>query len=147
MFDIFRAAYDAPPLPQVARIRAAWRSLLQHSAEHGVLAFVADCILRSERMDAALVLAPILRQYRDVTAQDNERKRRVLADCTRILANANLQCVALKGAAFLTELQSPYAQVRSMADLDILVRPSELERFRRTLNRAGRFRYSDWVPT
>src|SRR3954454_13592303 len=137
MFDIFKAAYGASPLPQVARNGAALSSLLQHSAEHGVLAFVADWLLRSERMDAAPVLAPILRRYRDVTAQDNERKRRVLADCARILANANLQCVALKGAAFLTELQSPYARVRSMADLDILVRPSELVTAFTVLKQAG----------
>jgi Uncharacterised nucleotidyltransferase len=137
VFDIFRAAYGASPLPHVSRNSAAWRSLLQHSAEHQVLAFVADWILRSERKDAQLVLAPILQHYRDLTAQDNDRKRRVLADCTRILANANLQCVALKGAAFLTELRSPCAQVRSMADLDVLVRPSELVTSFTVLKQAG----------
>jgi Uncharacterised nucleotidyltransferase len=137
VFDIFRAAYGASPLPHVSRNSAAWRSLLQHSAEHQVLAFVADWILRSERKDAQLVLAPILQHYRDLTAQDNDRKRRVLAHCTRILANANLQCVALKGAAFLTELRSPCAQVRSMADLDVLVRPSELVTSFTVLKQAG----------
>ena len=87
-----------------------------------------------------------LRYFTETAAQENERRFRVLSNTVNVLASIGVESIALKGAAFLAAPCSGRSRVRSMADIDLLLRPRQSAEAITALKTAGYFSLApdDW---
>jgi hypothetical protein len=147
--DAIRASYSPSALGRVDIVSGAmWHGLIELAAQEGALPAIAACIIDA-RGASAIDSAPILeflRYFKETAAQENEGKFRVLSNTVNVLASVGVENIVLKGAAFLVAPFSSRSRVRSMADVDLLLKPHQSARAITALRRAGYYSLEpiDW---
>ena len=147
--DVIRAAYAPSGLVRIDAVSGTiWKALIELAAKEGVLAAIATCIADiggTTGVDSAGILL-FLRYFKEKTAEDNERRFQVFSNTVNILASVGVESIALKGAAFLVPPCSGRSRVRSMADIDLLIRPHQGPKAIAALKSAGYFSLApdDW---
>lgn len=118
--------------------RVDWQRFVRFTSAHFILPAIAPglAVLASHSPIPSDLLAFVT----EMRAANDARNRELgvaLGAITARLAESGITAVALKGAAFLAEDEGGAAGWRFMNDLDLLVRPSELQRAVACVERLG----------
>ena len=127
--ESFRAA-----MTKVGRDPAAWQALIDTAGIHGVLGVISHHPTFAEHLPNAF--RPALDRRRAVEAMWHEQQMAVLLDAVRVLHAADIAPCVLKGLPLAARLY-PDPSVRPSVDVDLLVRPADLDRAVRALSKAG----------
>ncbi len=122
------ASDDAPTL-------ADWTRLLQEAVRHGV-----HLLLAEQWQMAAGTPAPVHRWLAQEISANALRNERLSAELHAILAQAahhGATIIPFKGARLLLDQRYAQANLRPLADLDLLARPAEMSSLRRAFAELG----------
>jgi hypothetical protein len=109
-----------------------WSVARAVSALHGISGLLATRL----RWQGPPDWAAFLRDQREQSLACHERIGQVLAQVDRVLADAGVACVALKGSA-VREHRVHHAGERPMGDIDLLARPADVARMIHALGALG----------
>jgi len=143
--SLFEGALDLERLRSLAGDQLDWWALASTAQPLGLAAALLDAI-QSAGIEGALppdLLARIQTEARYIAAK-NSLHAHVAAKVHRRLAEAGIRSLALKGTA-LAHHAPRYFPLRYQADLDILIRPQEVNRAAELLLAAG-FTHADLGP-
>jgi hypothetical protein len=145
--DVIRTSYGPAGLVRVDAVHGAmWQTLIQFASEQSVLPAIADCIIDAGGASDPSPIFGLLRYFKETAAQENEQRAIVLANVVSLLASAGVESMPLKGAAFLAAPRSGRSYVRSMVDIDLLLRPHQIAEAVSVLKTAGYYSLApdDW---
>lgn len=105
-----------------------WQRFVRLTSSHFILPAIAKPLARlGQKAPIPSDLLAFVAEMRSANEVRNRELGAALGEITRCLAGVGIGAVALKGAAFLAEDPHYAAGWRFMNDLDLLVRPEELE--------------------
>ncbi len=127
-----------PPDRPVACTEADWRALFRLATAHLVApALYATLAGRGQLTEFPLDIRDALDGLYQLNDQRNRRLRAILHDTVRLLNQAGIEPLLLKGAIALLPDQYPHAFARMLGDLDLAVAPTELPAAVAALESAG----------
>ena len=136
LLALVRALPDTPEcvdIPATVRAEPAWSALVDQAAQHGLLPLAAP-LLRSHRAPPAIQAA--IDQRLAVGSMWQKHVATTLGRVLDILHDAGVEPAALKGPVLAERLyDDPLA--RPSMDLDLLIRPADLERAAAALRESG----------
>lgn len=137
ILDVLRLD-DSPTVADVSRLQAEdWHEFSRLAAMHRLEPMLQDRLVRSGLADSLpVVLRERLQAAHRRHTLRNLNIQRELVTVTRLLAEAGIAAMALKGA-YLARFAYPEAGLRPMRDLDLLLRPAQAVAAFELLRRQG----------
>ncbi len=144
--DFIKSAYaGAAKADHGVTCNVPWPAIFRLASAESCLAPLCDCVLSKDASQLGEV-APLLTLFRDKGRERNAKIAGILRETLTRLASGGVEALALKGGAFLA---SGNACSRSMLDIDLMVRPQDIDRASEVLKRKG-YKISaqdDWYET